>query len=161
MSDNHTELRDRLKGWMEAEKIPVEELSVEDCYFRLIATKGKNLRVNEFKARPGIVYLTAVMGLSKIQLQRYESLSDEDKQKFLWAIRFTLIAKNFIIQIKDKITDPTWLIIQKVMYKEDLTRAHFMEAGRELLTHLTMVTWLLESQSGSRPTKSQSPGMYA
>ena len=161
MSDTQTELRDRLKGWMEAEDIPVEETSVETCYFRLIATKGRNLRVDELKAKPGIIYMTASTRLADSQIKKYESFTDEEKQTFMWAVRLTLIDKSNLIRIKDKITDPTWLMIQKVMYKEDLTREHFMEAGRPLLSGLVMVTWLLESQSGSTPTTSQSPGMYA
>lgn len=161
MSDSHAELQRRLETWLRAEDIRFENKPNPQAYFHLLVQfNGVPLQVAEIMSKSGMIVITGVLRLSPNQITIFQEMQEEAQNKFFWDLRFTLNDRENHFQIKDDVSDPNWLTVQRILYVDDLKRSSFLNALKEIDSTFRRTLWLLDKHSGSPKPRSPPPSMY-
>jgi len=143
-SDDHSALKARIEGWLEAEGISFEEGQDLNSFFKIQANlKNVRIHISESKVRRGVLAVQGVLELSEDQLYKIGRISPEDSASLFQSL-FSVLDKNeYIFLLQKDFRVENWLKIQRILYIEDLTRTDLFREMKELNMKFVNINYMV------------------
>lgn len=135
MTDQNSQLKERIEQWFDDEGIPFQGVPDINSRF-LIRAQMKNMQINvrESNVRIGCIVIEGIMSLNEDQTALLKKLKNDEAQRHALFLKFfrQLDQEEYLFQLSRNFFEPNWLRIQRILYREDLSRSSLLNGMKEL-----------------------------
>jgi hypothetical protein len=155
-------LKEKIEGWLDDEGIPFEEVKDINSHFRLKAQlRNMTIQVHLSKIRLGCIIIQGVMALDRIQLDLVGKISEQDRRSLFLSVFSKLDREEYLFQLSEDYSDPSWLRIQRTLYAEDLTRSDLLNQMKKLNSKFVNVNYDIDEALDIIPPITNETQVYA
>jgi len=146
-SDSHEKLKKQIEGWLKDEEISFEERSTPShvSYFQLKASvQDFPIYVQELNQKRGCLMVHSSLSLGPHQLSAVLTKTPEEKAVLRGLIFSFLNTREFSFRIDENPEDKRWIMIQRILYVENLTREKLMGEIKDLRIRFRIAQEILD-----------------
>lgn len=160
-ANEHQLLKAKIEEWLESEGIAFSSVSDLNSFFHIQANlKNIPIHISESKVRKGVLAVQGSLELSLDQLEKYQSISVEDKKTLFLSLFAMLDKSEYHFLLQENFAIQNWLKIQRPLYVEDLTRSMLLNEIKNLNTRFVNINYLVnETLAEFKPATDES-SMY-
>lgn len=148
--NEHTLLKEKIEGWLEAEGIAFQEASDLNSFFRVqVSLKNVPIHVHESRVRRGVLVVQGVLELSDGQLLMIEKINHDEKKSLFLSLFALLDKSEYLFMLQEDFTSENWLRIQRTLYIEDLTRTRLLTEMKDLNTKFVNINYYVNESLGN------------
>lgn len=151
-------VRERVRQWISEEGNTVTLVDDPQCRFNLEVANQVGLRFNVFQpnvSRDGVLVIGKIE-VDQATRQNLSGLDSSERNEFLWDLKFDLLKSHFTFNMQPNGENPQFIIIQEVVYLDDLTKGKLIGALQHVNDGMLLVLWYLARRFGGTATSPQS-----
>lgn len=136
-----TSIREKLTSWLVAEGYTVREGQARDAAWMLVVEDPAQRRfmVGQKPNRPDVIVIQGTVAISDQHGQQLDDLPDEEREDFLYDLRFRLLGLELDFQ---GVAHPLrQVMLNEHVYWEDLTRNEFFRTLKRVRHGIVAVIW--------------------
>lgn len=151
MAEDKSELKEKVKGWLEKEGILKEEVENEKAEFHFIVNfpRGSTYISEVIKPKErDYLIVGSTIKLADEHYKALHSLPKAEKEAMLWQWRFDLLFRDAEFRMVPSAKELQGLEFTMTIYEEELSRVALMKALREIFKCKLYVIWRVAQMMG-------------
>jgi len=150
-SDKHDQLRKQIVGWFKDEDISYEERSTPSqvSYFQLKANvQDLPIYVQELNQKRGCLLVHSFLILDGDKLSAMIIKTPEERKALHDSIFSFLNAREFSYLISKNYEEKRWIMIQRILYVDNLTREKLLDEIKDLRLRFRVIEEIIDQSLG-------------
>jgi hypothetical protein len=144
----HEHLREKIEGWLKDEGISFENRAIPSqvSYFQIKANiQDFPIYVQELNQKRDCVLVHSFLMLNGAQISGIAPRTPDEKKSLRNSIFSFLKVREFSFRVNENYEDKRWIMIQRILYVEGLTRKELMNEIKDLRLRFRMVEDLIDN----------------
>lgn len=153
------ELRETVSSWLLADGYTLRERPAPDAAWLLVVEDAARRRfmVGQKPARPDVLVLQGTVSLGEEHARRIEALPDEEREQFLYELRFRLLGLGLDFQ---GVAHPLrQVVLSEHLYREGMRRNDFFQTLKRVRHGIVAVIWTVGRKLRHPAPPEESPGL--
>jgi hypothetical protein len=167
-NEERNTVRAKLKQWLEEDGYTVKVLDGKTTYFTLgieHPTLRVSLTVGQLLGHKDRITILGALSISELHRQKLEELSENQRNEFLWDLKFTLVSNDIPFempprgrasgQLAELDLLPDQIIVSQAVWYDGLTKDSFMRRFHQAVKGMFLVLLKFEHLSGASVFKDE------